>query len=252
MNKTTLKKIIEHPDKDEIISKLIIGISSKDIYDWLSAKYSNVNEAKFIISEKSIKSFKDNYLDIYSLIKEDLAKTKVALANSAEDDLNLSISNLPAYKKIVLKTVNEELDIRKIIKQLCFVIEHRLAQVFDEIEENPRDIDPKVDKVLTEYALTLSGILEKYHKFTEAPADHIVQNNVTLNVVDQHSSIFHDIIKNILCEIDVDASLYFVERYNQEMSKVKFLEKDAPVTSEVRLTEAKLLSQTINEKISKS
>ena len=68
---TSLKKIIDHPDKDEIISKLVIGISPKDVHDWLEAKYTNVSETKFVIAEKSIKSFQENYLDIYNLIQEE-------------------------------------------------------------------------------------------------------------------------------------------------------------------------------------
>ena len=61
MNKNALKKILEHPDRDEIISKLVIGIPPKDIYEFLSVKYTNVSEQKFVIAEKSIKSFQDNY-----------------------------------------------------------------------------------------------------------------------------------------------------------------------------------------------
>jgi hypothetical protein len=78
---------------DEVISKLVIGISPRDIHDWLLAKYTNVSEAKFVISEKSIKSFQDNYLDIYNLIQEDLTKTKAALSNNTEDQLELAVKN---------------------------------------------------------------------------------------------------------------------------------------------------------------
>ena len=65
MSKAALKKILDHPDKDEIISKLVIGQSSKDVHDWLESKYTNVSEAKFVVSEKSLTSFQSNYLDIY-------------------------------------------------------------------------------------------------------------------------------------------------------------------------------------------
>ena len=65
MNKNAFQKIKNHPDLEEIISKLIIGISVKDINEWLKAKYTLVSESKFILSEKTIKSFQDNYLDIY-------------------------------------------------------------------------------------------------------------------------------------------------------------------------------------------
>lgn len=85
MNKNALKKIIDHPDKDEIISKLVIGVSAHDVHEWLQVKYTNISEIKFVISEKSIKSFQENYLDIYNLIQEDIAKSKVAVATNTQE-----------------------------------------------------------------------------------------------------------------------------------------------------------------------
>lgn len=249
MNKNALSKIISHPDKDELISKLVIGISSKDIYDWLASKYVNPNEKKFILSEKSIKSFKDNYLDIYSLIQNDLANTKIAVANNNEDDLELSIRNLPAYKNILIKTANEELDIRTIVKKLCAAIELRFSQVFDEIQNDPGTINTKIDRLLIDYTEVLGNILEKYYKFTEAPVNNVIQHNVTLQVVDQHITVFHDVIKKVLSQMDLETSLYFMEVFHEEMNKLKQPEKAVPLNSEVRLAEAKLLNETINSKI---
>mgnify|MGYP003642663550 CR=1 FL=1 len=249
MNKNALSKIISHPDKDELISKLVIGISSKDIYDWLASKYVNPNEKKFILSEKSIKSFKDNYLDIYSLIQNDLANTKIAVANNNEDDLELSIRNLPAYKNILIKTANEELDIRTIVKKLCAAIELRFSQVFDEIQADPGTINTKIDRLLIDYTEVLGNILEKYYKFTEAPVNNVIQHNVTLQVVDQHITVFHDVIKKVLSQMDLETSLYFMEVFHEEMNKLKQPEKVVPLNSEVRLAEAKLLNETINSKI---
>lgn len=249
MNKNALSKIISHPDKDELISKLVIGISSKDIYDWLASKYVNPNEKKFILSEKSIKSFKDNYLDIYSLIQNDLANTKIAVATNNEDDLELAIRNVPAYKNILIKTANEELDIRTIVKKLCAAIELRFSQVFDEIQSDPTTINTKIDRLLIDYTEVLGNILEKYYKFTEVPADNVIQHNVTLQVVDQHITVFHDVIKKVLSQMDLETSLYFMEVFHDEMHKLKQPEKIVPSTSEVRLAEAKLLNETINNKI---
>ena len=249
MNKNALSKIISHPDKDELISKLVIGISSKDIYDWLASKYVNPNEKKFILSEKSIKSFKDNYLDIYSLIQNDLANTKIAVANNNEDDLELSIRNLPAYKNILIKTANEELDIRTIVKKLCAAIELRFSQVFDEIQADPGTINTKIDRLLIDYTEVLGNILEKYYKFTEAPVNNVIQHNVTLQVVDQHITVFHYVIKKVFSQMDLETSLYFMEVFHEEMNKLKQPEKAVPLNSEVRLAEAKLLNETINSKI---
>jgi hypothetical protein len=67
-------------------------------------------------------------------------------------------------------------------------------------------------------------------------------------VVDQHISVFHDVIKEVLSQMDLETSLYFMEVFNEKMNKLKVPDKDFPNT-EVRLAEAKLLNETINKKI---
>lgn len=249
MNKTSLKKILDHPDKDEIISKLVIGISAKDIYEWLESKYSNGGGKKFIIAEKSIKSFQENYLDIYNLIQEDIVKSKTAISSSTEEQLALSIQNNPTYRNRMLELAGKELDIRQMVANLCVAIETRVAQVFDEIQEDPRNINTRVDRLLIDYADTLGNILEKYYKFTEAPNNQTINNNVTLHVIDQHISVFHDVIREVLSQMDLETSLYFMEIFNEKMAKLKpSSEKDIPKT-ETRLAEAKILNETINKKL---
>lgn len=250
MNKTALKKILEHPDKDEFISKLVMGFSPKDVHDWLDSKYTNVSESKFVVSESSIKAFQANYLDVYNIIQEDLAKTRVAVTNSTEDQLELAVNNSAAYKDLMVKTANEEYDIRLTVKRLCVAIETRLGQVFDEIQEDPRNINTKIDRIFIEYAETLGSILEKYYKFTETPADQVVQHNVTLQVVDQHITVFHDVIKEVLSQMDLETSLYFMEVFNDKMAKLKPPSEKVNAPTEVRLAEAKLLSENISKKLS--
>lgn len=246
--KNIVKAIQSHPDSAEILSKMIMGISPKDIYEYLALKYSAISEKKFVISEKSLKAFQDNYLDIYEMVQADLAETKAALAKGNTEDIELSIKNSPKYKDILIETASKELDIRETIKRLTAAIELRLSQVFDYIQENPGDMNTRVDRVLIEYIDTLGNILEKYHKFTEMPAVTTLNHNITLQVVDQHIMVFHDIIKDILAQMDVDSSLYFMELFNQKMSKLKMPEQHV-MTQEAKLAEAKLLSEKITSKL---
>ncbi len=248
MNKTSLKKILEHPDKDEIIAKSIIGVSAKDIYEFLKAKYTNVSEAKFVIAEKSLQSFQDNYLDVYNLIQEDIAKSKMAVATNTEEELQLSVRENTTYKSKMLELASKEIDVRKIIANLCVAIETRLAQVFDEVQSDPRNINTRVDRLLIEYTDTLGNILEKYYKFTEAPTNQVVQHNVTLQVVDQHISVFHDVIRDVLSQMDLQTSLYFMEVFHQKMEKLKAPDKEV-LNTDMKLAEAKLLNETINKKL---
>ena len=249
MNKNALKKILEHPDKDEIIAKLVLDYSAKDIHEWLAGKYTNVSEAKFVVAEKSIKTFKDNYLDVYSMIREDMMKTKQAVATSTEEQLELAVKNNPTYKSKMLELAGKEIDVRQMVAHLCIAIETRLGQVFDEIQEDPRNINSRIDRVLIEYGELLGGLLEKYYKFTENPADMVIQHNVTLQAVDQHISVFHDVIREVLSQLDLESSMLFMEIFNEKMSKLKMPTPDQPLNTDMKLAEAKLLNETINKKL---
>lgn len=249
MNKNALKKILDHPDKDEIIAKLVLDYSAKDIHDWLSNKYTNVSEAKFVVAEKSIKTFKDNYLDVYNMIREDMAKTKQALATNTEAELELAIKNNSTYKSKMLELAGKEIDVRQMVSQLCLAIETRLGQVFDEIQEDPRNINSRVDRVLIEYGELLGSLLEKYYKFTESPADMVIQHNVTLQAVDQHISVFHDVIREVLSQLDLESSMLFMEIFNEKMGKLKPPTPEPIVNTDTKLAEAKLLNETINKKL---
>src|SRR5208282_1736859 len=249
MNKNALKKILDHPDKDEIIAKLVLDYPPKDINEWLKAKYTNVSESKFVIAEKSIKTFKDSYLDVYNMIREDMIKTKQAIATSTEDQMELAIKNNPTYKSKMLELAGKEIDVRQMVAHLCLAVETRLGQVFDVIQEDPRNINTRVDRVLIEYGELLGGILEKYYKFTENPADTVIQHNVTLQVVDQHISVFHDVIKEVLSQMDLETSLYFMEVFNEKMAKLKAPVPDAPMNTDMKMAEARLLNETINQKL---
>lgn len=250
----TYKKILEHPDKDEIISKLVIGVSATDINDWLKAKYTNVSEAKFVLSEKIIKSFQDNYLDFYNDMTQDLANVKTAMATSTQDQLDLAVKSNPAYKDALVKMANNELDIELIMARMITNVENRLAQIYDMIYEDPRNINTKVERLANDMVETLGGLLDKYYKWKESQSpDQIIQHNVTLQVVDQHISVFHDVIKEVLSQMDLETSMYFMEVFNEKMSKLKPPTDNgggsAPPSQEMRIAEAKLLNETINKKV---
>jgi trans-aconitate methyltransferase len=247
-NKPTLSKILQHPDKDELISKVIVGISPKDIHDWLAAKYPTSNEKKFVISEKMVKTFKDSYLDVYSMIQSDIQKTKLAVASNAVENLELSVRNNSTYQSKLQELATKEIDVRKMIAHLCLAVETRLGQIFDSIQDDPNNINTKVDRVWLEYAEVLGGLLERYYKFTESPADLTIQHNVTLQVVDQHIAVFHEAIREVLAELDLESSMLFMEKYSAMMAKLKPPTVNIPNT-DIKLAEAKVINETINKKL---
>ena len=249
-NKPSYKKILEHPDKDEIISKLVIGQPPADIHDWLKVKYTNVGEKKFVLSENTLKSFQSTYLDFYNDILQDMQKTKSAVAIGAPlESLELAVRNNPAYEDAMVKLATGELNVDQMMGKMALNVELRISQIFDAIQSDPNNINTKIDRLLVDYAEMFGNTLDKYYKWKESQANQTLHANVTLQVVDQHISVFHDVIKEVLSQMDLETSLYFMEVFNEKMAKLKMPDPGAVPTPEMKMAEAKILNETINKKI---
>lgn len=252
MNKPTYKKIMEHPDKDEIINKLIIGQSLSDIHDWLKSKYTNVSELKFVLSEKILKSFQDTYLNFYNDMLIDLSKTKTAVATNTSDDLELVVKGNPAYKEALVKIANKELDLVAMLSTCAMNIETRMAQIYDLMQEDPNNINTRIDNVVIKYAEVFGNLLEKIYKFKEVRPDLLVQHNVNIQGTNPHITILHDVIKKVLSRIDLDSSQLFIELLHEEMQIASLPNPTTPISQDMKMAEVKLLNESINKKINES
>lgn len=248
--KNSYKIISGHVDRDEIISKLSIGISPKDIYEWLEKKYSTVNEKKFIIAEKILKTFKDDYLDIYIDIREDLSKTKASLKNDSIEDLQLSVQNNPEYKNLVIQTVEQELDLKKMLARLCLAVENRLSQIYDVIQENPRNINTKIDRMFNEMVTNMGALIEKAHKIINNGPDQIIQHNVSVQHMEQQQVIFYEAIKETLKQMNIEYALLFMDKYQELLNSMKNPSNKPILPIENRMIEAKMINDQINKKFS--
>lgn len=249
MSKNIALKILEHPDKDEIITKLLSSVPVADIHEWLEAKYTSVGETKFVLSNKIISTFQKDYLDIYSIIKDDIAKSKTNKL-TAQEELKLEIQGSPQYHKSLENYVNNEVDIKVTVKRMVAAIEIRASQVFDQIQDDPRNI--KMDRTLIEWFNTLTTLLEKYDTILNGNPDQInIQNNINIQVVDEHINVVYNVIKEILSKLDYDTSLLFIEMFNDAMKNLKGAQQNIIAAPEVRLAEAKVLNEVITAKLEK-
>lgn len=246
--KPSYKKILEHPDREEVVSKLCIGVPPIDINQWLSAKYPN--EKKFVIGEASLKAFQTTYLDFYQDYLQDLSKTKTALANGESvDDIELAIKKNPAYADALQNVANQNLDLESMISRLAINVETRISQIFDQIQSDPNSINTKVERLFIEYSEMFGNVLDKYYKWKESQANQMMSASISNQVVDRHISVFQDVIKELLSQIDIDSSLLFLELFNDRISKLKMPEQAPSTTTEMKIAETKLLNETINKKL---
>lgn len=217
MSKTIAKLVLDHPDKDEIITKLVSEISEEDIADWLRAKYNG--QKQLTITKKNLSIFKDEYLDIYSTIREDLLKTQFNMAVSSDDALE-EVQGNEAYKKKLLDIADKELDIKTIVKRLVVQIQHRSEQVFDDIQRDPRN--KKMDRTLVEWFTLLLNTLEKFDLITNGNPEQVtIQNNINIQLVDNHINMVYGVIREILAQLDYETSLLFTELFTKKLGELK-------------------------------
>lgn len=247
MTKSATKMVLEHPECDHIIAKLLIGVSPKDIYDTLKIQYSNIGEKQFIISEKTLLKFKKEGLDLYKYIKEDLEKIKNS--PSIDQELQLAIKGNSAYKETLTKLAGEELDLKTSIVNMITALDTRIEQIFNEIQADPTTINTRTERLLTEFISQWKGVIELYNKVVLQAPDQIIQHNVTVQHIDQHIGAILDAIRKTLSQFDVEASLRFMEIFSEEMEKLKPPIEQQITPVEERFAEVRVINEQIDKQL---
>lgn len=232
MSKSIAEKIYQHPDRDEIIAKLLNSISPSDIAEGLNLRYQEVESKKFQLSERMIREFQKDYLDFYLTMKNDLAIVQ-APSTPASATLLQTLNNNIDYKEALTKYANTELDIKERIAKLCSVIEVRTEQMFNIIQEDPENY--RADRVMIEWLLLLKDTLHELREASETSPDAIsIQNNISIQVLDTHMDAVFGIIREILTKLDYDTSLLFIDMWQEAMGDLKSKTVE-PQTVEQRL-----------------
>lgn len=248
-----LEKVLEHPDKDEIISKLIIDIPEKDINEWLDTKYCNPGESKFVLSRTCLKEFKEKYLDIYGKIKQDILKVK---ESSPEDKLSLTLKNNKLYKDKIIQTLDKKIDIEEKMFRLVTALEDRAAETYDRMQNN--EIDFKKDQIVINYLSLLFETLSKYYEIRDreeqrqeakaASVTNVNNTNITIQVLDQQVSVFYDIFRDVLGTLDFETSMRCMELFNDKINKAK-LSNNKEFTLDRQIAEVEILNNTIQKRL---
>lgn len=95
----------------------------------------------------------------------------------------------------------------------------------------------------------MGGLLEKAYKIINNGPDQIIQHNVTVQHIDQYVNVFYEALKKTMEKMDLESSMYFMEQFNEELSKIQDPANKPIQPVEERLAEVKVLNEAINKKI---
>lgn len=228
--------ILSHPLNEEIISKLLSGISSKDVHQWLQLKYPDDNQSHLIISNTILNEFSQSqYIDLYSQFKKDLNTV-----SKSKKDKSASLVGTKTYKETLEQIASKELNILETFSNLIKIANLRLEQVYDKVQENPSST--KNDRNLVNWFEKVINSLEKFEKLRLQAIDPISQHNITIQAVEQHIAVFQDAIRETFKEIDPGAASIFWEKLNIKLKETRI---EKPLTQDERLKEATVLQERL-------
>lgn len=240
MSETNFQRLLEHIEKDKIISKLVSGETPKQVSEYLKIKYHQPDEKTLRLSADLLQEFVDKYLNQYNFLNKIISDEKNGKIDKA---VAKSLLENKTWKDRIAQLADDEIDFRKKISQVLVMVEARAEQIFDKIQENPRVT--RDDYVLIKYFENLCQLIEKADKLANNKPDQLIQHNVTVQMVEQHSVIFQEAIRAVLKEMDPEISARFMELLSQKLNTLHGATHGVADSRPLTLEQKKELAESI-------
>lgn len=206
-------KVLRHPEKEEIISKLLQGESLKQVEAWLKKKHPRTK--RLHITYATLQKFRQNYLNLegeaLSQIKEarqQYAKNSKALEKKAM----VMASN--AYQEKLAEILEDEIDVTRKMLEMEKIISSRIEYYFNALNSGA---GLREERVFIELLTQQRELLRDWKKYVENHADQTIEHNVNINVVNEQLTVLKGIVFEVLKEMNPAMIPVFVEKLNSKM-----------------------------------
>ena len=138
------KKILNHPDKEDIIKKLLEGDSVKSVEAWLKKKYPRTK--RLHVSYMTLQKFRGENLNLKGDVLDDIKNKRTEVDKKAlEAETKLVISSSSAYQKKIDEIASSELDVARRLLEMDKVIGSRIEHYYNLLENGGTTVrDDKV------------------------------------------------------------------------------------------------------------
>lgn len=217
-------KIINHPDKERIIEKLLSGESVKEIETWLEKKYPR--SKRLHVSYMTLQKFRSDNLNIKGDVLEDIKNKKNEIdKKNIELETKMIVQSSNAYKQKIDEIASSELDVTRRLLEMDRLVNSRIEHYFNLLETGG---SIKEDKIFLEYVNTMKSLMQDWKKYIEGFADKKIEHNINVNIVNEHARILKETILEILREMDPKLIPTFVEKVNYKMRQLDVYQDSDP------------------------
>lgn len=214
------KKILNHPDRDDIVSKLSNGDSVRGIEAELKKKYPN-NKSMWL-SSVTLQKFRKDSLQLDGKVLKDIQEAAQTQKRQIEAQMRQrQLESTDAYKKKIDEIVDSKLDVSRKILQLDSIIESRIEYWYNMIAAG-EETAAKGDHELRKFISQQMELLGQYKKFVEGMADKTIDHNINITVMNDQITIIRNVIRECLSEFSADKAMVFMEKLNRKLKSTSY------------------------------
>jgi len=206
-------KVFKHPEKEEIIKKLLNGESVKGVEAWLKKKHPR--KRRLHISYATLQKFRKNYLNLEGEVLENIkAAKKDSEVDSKILEAKMILASSSAYQEKLNEIVDNKLDADRKILEMMTLVSSRIEFYFNMLQSNG---GIKEDKLFIELLNAQRGLVQDWKKYVDGVADKKIEHNINVNVVNEQITVLKNIVFEVLQDLDPSLTTIFVEKVNSRL-----------------------------------
>lgn len=214
------KKILSHPDKEDIIQMLTSGESTRSVEEKLKSKYPN-DKSKHI-SWITLQNFRKEHLKLEGKVLQDIQDAAAVQKRQIEETMRQrQLEAVDAYKNKINEIADSKLDVARKILQLDAVIESRMEYWYNMVASG-EETAAKGDNELRKFITQQMELLGQYKKFVEGMADKTIDHNININVMNDQIAVIREVIRECMAEFGPDKAMMFMERLNNKLNSMSY------------------------------
>jgi hypothetical protein len=211
-------KVLRHPEKEEIISKLLQGESVKQVENWLKKKHPKTK--RLHITSMTLQKFRKEYLNLEG---EALEQIKAARKNFTKDSKALEkqamVMASNSYQEKLAEIIDEEIDVTRKMLEMEKIISSRIEYYFNSLNSGA---NLREERVFIELLTQQRELLRDWKKYVERVPDQTIDHNININVVNEQLTVLKSIVFEVLKELDPTLIPVFVEKLNSKMVDTQY------------------------------
>lgn len=215
-------KVLNSPDKDQIIERLTRGESVRDVSAWLASKYPLTSQRHLRISYSSLQQFKKEYLNISGRVLQDIKDAERLTQESIRKDLiQEEVQSTNAYQEAIQSIVDERLDVQRELVEVFHILKARIEFFYNKLQS--QEFSDKQEKAFQKYLDQSMKAMEDYKKYVEGYRE-TTEHNINVNIMTNQVGKIREAVREVLADMDPEIAVKFMGNLNEKMRDLPYEE----------------------------